>query len=671
MRLRRLLVVAVASAFVLFAGAMVAVATINSAANKAIVLGNGSTTQFTFSFVGDQPGYISVTFTDASGNQTVLTQGPGATQYQLVLNPAVSPGLWGIGGTVTYNPSGTPIASGTTLTIVRTLPFVQNISLLNLASLSALSSSAETGLDQLEMQIQQVAENVNRVVAGPLSDPPGLNYTLPPAAQRANTGLAFDGSGNVIAGVIPASGIISSAMQPVVSAASLAAGRAAFGLGSAATGAINYGLQQGISGPNLIDVNSTPVQDAINQTAVASFHQTQRICTGPISYTLPRANTTWAGYGFWVYAVSGVCTITPNAADNFLGAASGVSIAVNPGSWVYITTNAATNATWWVDYHGPTSVNLVAGSNGTALTLTLYSGPIQFRDTTLANGDPVWSLPANGISITIPSSATLGTSSGNKAFRLWEFVAYNGGTPVLGVATCSNPTTIFSCRVWETQRITAAAITTGSTAPGTLYTSSAITNDSVVIVGYVDYANGLATAGTWASVPTTQQSCLPPRQCPRPGDTVQGPIYGTFTGLTTGSGVTQTQTATTLSITPSSSPNLVLIEADGVLSTTSGTPLSQLSRGTSPTLIGNLESPQPTVANQTMVTHLKALDAPNTASATSYFVFIRNAAAGGNPSWNFAVTGATPTAAMMLWEIMGAIDVPANDNGDFSLSKAA
>lgn len=208
--------------------------TINNAANKVIALGNGVTTQFGFSFVGDQPGYISVIFTNSAGVNTTLTQGPGPTQYQLSLNPPVSPGLWGIGGTVTYNPGGTPIPSGTTLTIIRELPFLQDVSLLDLASLAAVSRAAESGLDQEEMQIQQLAENLARVVAGPVSDPAGINYILPPVAQRANTGLLFDSLGNIIAGTTPATGIISTAMQPVVDAASLALGRSAFGLGSMA-----------------------------------------------------------------------------------------------------------------------------------------------------------------------------------------------------------------------------------------------------------------------------------------------------------------------------------------------------------------------------------------------------------------------------------------------------
>lgn len=633
MRLRKLLIGGSILFGCLVAAIVSAVATINSATNKTITLGNGSTTQFTFSFVGDQPGYISVIYTDASGNQTTLTQGNGPTQYQLTLNPAVSPGLWGIGGTVTYDPS-TPIAAGTSLTIIRTLPFVQNISLLNLASLTALANAAETGLDQLEMQIQQLAENINRVVAGPVSDPAGINYTLPTVAQRANTGMAFDGNGNVIAGTIPATGVISSAMQPVVNAATLAAGRTAFGLGSAATGAINYGLQQGVSGTGLIDANSTPVQDSTNQTVIASFHDTFRVCTGPISYTMPRANTTWAGFGFWVYAVSGLCTITPNSSDSFSGLSSGTSISVPPGSWVFVTTNAASLATWWVDYHGPTNADIVAGVSGSALTFTFYSGPLQFRDTTLGNGDPVWSLPANGITITVPSTATVGSSS-NTPFRVWLFAAHNSGTPVLGVATCSNPTTIFACAAWEAMSTSGTAISTGATSAGTLYTASSVSNDSVIILGYADFCvSGSCTAGTWVA-PTTVQLCLAPRSCRKPGDTIQ---------------ITSSATSS-VAITPTSAINLVDVTAMTSSTGTTGAGIMALKRGST-----GLFSQQ---YNGSSVNDFPfsygLLDSPKTNSSTTY---------------SLSGTNLVPsTANMTLKEIMGQAK-PVNDN-DAPEKKAA
>lgn len=666
----RRLAIGLTALMLALAGAAVAVATISSSLNKVIVAGNASQTAFSFPFIGVAAADISVTFTDATGAQTVLVNGPGPTQYQLVLNAAVPPALWGIGGTVTYNPSGTPIASGTTLTILRTLPYVQLTSLQNQASFGQLAQATEQALDQLEMQIQQIAEAVTRVVQAPASDPAGINLTLPPAAQRANTGLAFDGAGNVIAGTTPATGVISSAMQPVVNAASLSAGRTAFGLNGAATGTINYGLQQGVSGANLIDVNLPPVQDSINQSVTAAFHMSQRICSGPITYTLPRANTTWGGFGFFVYAVAGNCTITPNGSDNFLGLASGASIAVPPGSWVFLSTSAAASGVWWVDYHGATNGNLAANAGAGALTLTLSSGPLQFRDTTLANGDPVWSLPAGGLTLTIPSGATLGTSSSNVPFRLWIFVAYNGGAPVLGVATCSSATQIYPCAAWETLRKSGTGISAGSTAAGTLYSASAVTNDSVIIVGYAEYASGLGTAGTWVSAPTTLQLCLPPRQCKKPGDVVQS-VHTPVTGMTTGTNTyTLSNTAPTAAggtaagaatLVPTSAANLLRVSSQVVGSNSGDAQMIAFLATGSPALVTADEQLSATTFIATVPLRYQAL-AGSTSSVT--FTQYLTGSAGTttiNGRSGAALMGGTAATFVDAEEIMGALE-PANQN---------
>ena len=655
-----------ALALVVF-GVVAAIATISSSLNSITVAGTGAQTVFSFPFVGVAASDISVIYTNSIGVQTTLVQGTGPTEYQVTLNAAVAPSLWGVGGTITYDPSGTPIALGATLTIVRTLPYVQLTSLQNQASFGQLAQATEMALDQLEMQIQQVSNGFARVLQAPVNDPTGLNYTLPAAAQRANTGLAFDSQGNLIAGVLPSAGIISSPMQPVVDAASLAAGRSAFGLGPAATGQVNYGLQQGVSGTGFIDVNSTPVQDSTNQTVTAAFHDTRRICTGPITYTLPQANTTWAGFGFWVYAVSGVCTITPNAADNFLGLASGTSIAVPPGSWVYITTNAASSALWWADYHGAVNADLVAGVISSALTFTLYSGPIEFRDTTLANGDPVWSLPANGISVTIPSTATLGTGN-NVPSRVYVFVAYNSGTPILGVATCSSPTAIYSCAAWETLQKTGTAISNGATAPGTLYTASATSDDSVVIVGYADFCiTGSCTAGTWVA-PTTIQLCLPPRQCRKPGDILQtiAPSFGTLTVVTTTGGPTATNV--TANITPNATPNLIryFVNTTGENSTGAGDYIgARIYRNS--TAIGNFIKANASGAYAEPLP-FAGYDAPGAACAPTCTYVLKSSTNGGTTSVP-AVN--TDSATEILEEIQGALEPPANDNGSSPLSKAA
>jgi hypothetical protein len=323
-------------------------ATVNSSVNKTTVLGNGAQTQFAFSFIGVASAYISVIFTDASGNQIPLTQGSGATQYQITLNAPVQGAIWGIGGTVTYNPGGSPIANGTTLTIFRTLPLTQAISLQNKTSLTALGNGAETGIDLGVMLDQQSSEQLARAITAPIGDPPTINLVLPTAAQRANTGLAFDSQGNVIAGTIPATGLISSAMQPVVNAASLAAGRTAFGLGSAATLSPNCQLLSNASGAGKLDVGAALTQVAINQAVTASFCGQTYVATGPISFTLPRANTLWNGFGFWIHVLGsgGSVTLPIDSHDTIEGLSSGISGTLLLNSWAFITTDAAASGNW-------------------------------------------------------------------------------------------------------------------------------------------------------------------------------------------------------------------------------------------------------------------------------------------------------------------------------------
>jgi hypothetical protein len=681
------IVFGIAAAAVLFGGLIAAYATINSATNKTIALGNGTTTQFTFSFVGDQPGYISVIYTDTFGNQTTLTQGPGPTQYQLSLNAAVSPGLWGIGGTVTYNPSGTPIASGTTLTIIRTLPYVQNISLLNLASLSALATSAETGLDQLEMQIQQLAENLNRVVAGPVSDPAGLTYTLPPVAQRANLAVCSDAFGNITACSVPAAGIISSAMQPVIDAVSLAAGRVAFGLGSMALENVNGGTCGGTSiqddgsagganGVGYARVVNTTVADSTNQAVTCAFHYQQHIGTGPITYTLPRANTLFNGFGFWVYAnpAGGVITFAVNANDNFVqgsGAlSSGVSTTLQSGAWYFVTTNAVSSGTWYLrmapnplyasfpGFDLPLNLGLSDSNNGSALTINITaadgttpspSDPVvfPFRSTTSANGNVNYGVVTAAQSITIPASATLGTTSNSGScvngstcpFRIYIFEAYNFGSPELAVATCSAPGVIYGCSAWEVAPTTTTTISGSATAGGTLYTTTGVAGDAIRLIGFCTFSSGLGTAGTWASSCTGLHVFSPGMK--KPGDVVRI-VSGTST-----SGV---------AITPSSAVNLVEVIAH--VGTTSSAPTSgsvTLERNGGGSLqVQNYNGGAVNDMNWTF----PYLDSPGVVTST-----------------NYSFTGAFFTIGsnlIILKEIQGALDVPipANDS-DLILEKAA
>lgn len=114
-------------------------------------LGNGVTTAFDFSFVGDSSVDIVVMFQDTTGEITTLNP----SQYTLFLNPASVGSIWGIGGTVTYPTMGSPIEDGTKLIVSRVLPLTQVITISNQGDFAP--DVIEEALDTLEMQIQQVA----------------------------------------------------------------------------------------------------------------------------------------------------------------------------------------------------------------------------------------------------------------------------------------------------------------------------------------------------------------------------------------------------------------------------------------------------------------------------------------------------------------------------------
>ncbi len=579
-------------------------ATVPTSSNSVTVPGNGAQISFTFPFVGVAPSDIQVLFTDASGNQTTLTQGPGPTQYTVTLNPVVPPALWGVGGTVTYNPSGTPIASGTTLTITRTLPLQQNTSLQNQASFGQYATVTEQALDLQNMQLQQLGNTIGRtIVANPAnSSPPN---PLPPAAQVANQGVCFDGTGNNLIGcVLPSSGVISSAMAPVVSAASIPAGRTALGLGSMALEAINGGTCGGATiqddGAGNARVVFATVSDSSNQAVTCAFHGQQHMATGALVYTLPRANTLFGGFGFWVYALNSSVTFAVNAADGFSGAASGASMTIPAGSQAYVSTNAQASGTWFLNLtnlpslNAPLNLNLSASVNANALTISVLdrngnvpstASPVIFPVS--LNGNLVPRAITGSLTITVPNTATIGTVSG-QAGRLWVGVFDNSGTPVLGVYNSLNASAP-SIKSWdETSAATGTAIAAASNNSQTWYTSGSVTA-AFRVLGYVEFTE--PTAGTWSVAPSKVQLFGPGVK--RPGEVVQEVTELIASSDTTSSATFVALANNRISITPVSSSNLIRVESAAGLDIGYGansvTANLQLSRGTvnAAGLIGN------------------------------------------------------------------------------------
>lgn len=240
--------------------------TVTSSQNSVTLLGNGATTVFSFPFIGVGAADITVTYTDPSGNVTVLNP----ANYTVNLNAIVPPALWGIGGTVTYAPMSGPIPNGSSLNISRTVPYTQLTSLQNQGA--SYPQVVEQAMDLLDMQIQQLSQLIQHCFQTIPNDP--IPALLPPAAQRANQGAFFDSVGNLIAGGVATPAVVSAAMQPVVAAVTIAAAVALLGV---------PGITSYFVGTTTNSGNNLTFTPAPGQSTVASYSQ----LLGPLLVTMP------------------------------------------------------------------------------------------------------------------------------------------------------------------------------------------------------------------------------------------------------------------------------------------------------------------------------------------------------------------------------------------------
>lgn len=122
--------------------------TVSNSSNRVVAQGNGLVTSFSYNFIMPNAADAVVIYTDTSGNQTTLSP----TQYTILGIGNAS------GGTVTYPLTGSPIATGTTLTIARIVPIDQTTSL---TGQGPPFGSVEAALDYLTYIAQQLNSSVS------------------------------------------------------------------------------------------------------------------------------------------------------------------------------------------------------------------------------------------------------------------------------------------------------------------------------------------------------------------------------------------------------------------------------------------------------------------------------------------------------------------------------
>lgn len=165
--------------------------TISTTSNKTVVQGNGLTNSFTYKFLVPNASEMFVYYTDAAGVSTLLN----SSQYSVsgLGNPN--------GGTVTYPLTGSPIASGTSLTIIRILGYQQLTDLINQGGY--YPEVVEAALDYLTMLTQQLSEAQNRALTLAVEADGSISVVLP--VPQANYLIAWNSGANGLTNVSPAS----------------------------------------------------------------------------------------------------------------------------------------------------------------------------------------------------------------------------------------------------------------------------------------------------------------------------------------------------------------------------------------------------------------------------------------------------------------------------------
>lgn len=241
-----------------------------------------------------------------------------------------------------------------------------------------------------------------------------------------------------------------------------------------------------------------PVNEA-QGTAIASA-ATVNLTTATGNYvhitgsTTITAITLASGYERTV-VFDGALTVT-NGANLILPGAANINTQAGDVMVFRGETGGAVRCTDYQSVISRQIIPVTASVAGNALTVGINTTILAFRDTTLTTGVPV-TLGVPALSLTVPSSATLGTVNATQA-RLVLLVINNAGTPELAIVNLSGGNNLD-----ETTLISTTAISAAATASNVFYSASARTNVAFRVAGFIDITE--ATAGTWATAPSLVQ----------------------------------------------------------------------------------------------------------------------------------------------------------------------
>lgn len=144
---------------------------------------------------------------------------------------------------------------------------------------------------------------------------------------------------------------------------------------------------------------------------------------------------------------------------------------------------------------------ITASVAANALTVTLNATTLDFRSATLTSGTVVSRVISSPVSVVVSSGSTLGTVSAVQS-RIVVLALDNAGTVELAVVNISGGNDLTETGLIST---TAEGGAGAADSASTVYSTTARTNLAYRVVGYIESTQ--ATAGTWATTPSTIQGC--------------------------------------------------------------------------------------------------------------------------------------------------------------------
>lgn len=310
--------------------------------------------------------------------------------------------------------------------------------------------------------------------------------------------------------------------------------------------------------------------------------------------------------------------------------------------------------------YGIVNQSLAVSAASSALTIALKdnagsdpsaTSPVcgNFRNVTGTTGSWTQLCVTSALSLVVSSGSTLGVTS-STAFRLWVVLFNDAGTARLGVINCSTPTQIYPLAEGVPASSTAEGGAGAADSAGVIYTGTAVSSKSFLIVGYVEWNSTGLTAGTWTTTNLAFIQSFGPG-IRKPGEPVGNTVYKIDASTATTTGTTYVTSNLTVSIAPTSAANLIRITAGGnIRNSTQGIrSFARLARTSNSNMIGTECNPI-TISGGILDVPCTpfALDLPNTTSSTAYLVMIKDGS-GGTTIWNSGVVQTSITVE----EIMG------------------